>query len=177
MLYCFHDSNRAKTAGGDQRAFACLGGVDSRSVGWLEDSSAASDDRRTAARMDFRRFGLDAHELEPMGSSRKCRRCRCVKGQAKAWTTSPIDRKAFRRIGESLRPLSSGVRIEPGSMGWSHSGSTSTATVWDKAEGTASAELDAPVRVPPEACQLHILAGEDRGRQKISEGFKKNLKP
>jgi len=63
-------------------------------------------------------------------------------------------------------------------MGSSHSGSTSIATVWDKAEGTASAELDAPVRVAPdEARQLHILAGEDRRCQKISEGFKKNFKP
>jgi len=59
--------------------------------------------------------------------------------------TSPIDRKAFRRIGESLRAVSTGVWIKSGSMGWSHSGNTSTATVWNKAEGTASAELDAPV--------------------------------
>ena len=80
------------------------------------------------------------------------------------------------RPGLAFREESDGVWFKSGSLGWTHGGRTSETGVWVKADGEASAALDASVRVPAKEGELCLPSGSEGGGQAVSQGFKKNLK-
>jgi hypothetical protein len=132
--------------------------------------------RGAEAGVDKRGSRDNPDELKPMDSRDKSGWLIGTSAPNPGGSTGSTNFRYAERTGLAFREESSGVWFESGALGWTHGGRTPETGVWTKADGEASAALDASVRVPTKESELCLPSGSEGGGQAVSQGFKKNLK-
>lgn len=127
--------------------------------------------------MDNRSFRLDPYELKPMDSRSEQRRLRLLKTQAQARETFAIGEKDSKSFGGTLRKVSAGIWLKPGSVGRANGCCPSETLFWNKSESKASSALDALFGLPVKESELFLSSSAEPGNPEVPEGFKKNLSP
>jgi hypothetical protein len=144
------------------------------SLGRNKDRGSVAGIGGPASGMDNPSIGSNPHELESMGPWGEPRRYRVSSTEPSAWPSWTADRGACAGAGGSSREESSGVWLVSCWMGWPNPGCPFEEILWDKSEGSASPEVDAPVGLSDEACQLLLPSGPFGRCQAISSVVKKN---
>ena len=115
--------------------------------------------RGAEAGMDWHGSRVKPHEPKPMDSCHKSEWGIGSSAPDSIWPTDSLDLQDAEGTGFSFREEPSGVWFESWALGWTLGGRTSETAVWTKANGEASAALDASVRVPTEESELCLPAG------------------
>jgi hypothetical protein len=126
--------------------------------------------------MDKRGSRVNPHEPKPVDSRDKSEWLIGTSAPNPVGSTGSTNFRYAERTGLSFREEPGAVWFESCALGWTHGGRTPETAVWTKADGEASAALDASVRVPTEESELCLPSGSAGGSQAVSQGFKKNLK-
>jgi len=130
--------------------------------------------RRAEAGVDKLGSRANPDEFKPMGSRDKSEWLIGTSAANPGGSTGSTNFRYAERTGLAFREESSRVWFESGALGWTHGGRTSETEVWVKADGEASAALDASVRVSTEESKLCLPSSSEGGGQAVSQGFKKN---
>ena len=73
-----------------------------------------------------------------------------------AWVPTAVNLKSSVAIRGRFREASFGIWVTASSLGWSHLGDPSEASVWDNLESSSSSVLDAPIGVSTEAGRIYV---------------------
>jgi hypothetical protein len=111
--------------------------------------------------MDRRRVRLDASELKPLDAPGERSRVKGFDTREAAWASAAVNPKSSAAIRGRFREASFGIRVTTSSMGWSHFGGPSEASVWDNLESSSSSVLDAPIGVSTEAGGIYVSSREE----------------
>jgi hypothetical protein len=163
MIPCFHEKSDidVNASRSKQRAFTGHGTANPGSPHGDKDRGSIADTGGSASGMDRRRVRLDASELKPLDAPSERSRVKGVGTREAAWASGPDNPKGSAAIGERFGEASFGIWVTASSMGWSHLGGPSEASVWDNLEGSSSSVLDAPIGVSTEAGGIYVSSRQE----------------
>jgi hypothetical protein len=158
MILCFHekpnfnfDASRSK-----QRAFAGHGTSSPGSPHGNKDRGSIADTGGSASGVDRRRVRVDATELNPLDAPSERLRVKGLGTREAAWASAAVEFKSSAAIRGGFREASFGLWVTASSMGWSHLGGPSEASVWDNLESSPGSVLDASIGVSTEARGIYL---------------------
>jgi len=154
----------------------CFGPASPRGLGRAEDCRLVADPGRSAPGLGGSSPGTDPHELEPLGSPRKCSGSVCFKATAQSGPSvavKPRSRQGFGQGSGKVTP-SRGAKSRP--VGRTHTRDPFEAPLGNKPEGPTSPVLDAPIGVSAETCQLQLPASSCCGGPPVPAEPKKNFR-
>ena len=158
MIPCFHEKPdlNVNASGSKQRAFSGHGTANPGSPHGDKDRGSIADTGGSASGVDRRRVRVDATELKPLDAPSERSRVKGLGTREAAWASAAVNFKSSAAIRGGFRETSFGIRVTAGSMGWSHLGGSSEASVWDNLESSPSSVLDASIGVSTEAGGIYI---------------------
>lgn len=163
MVRFLHEkSNRnGNTSGSEPRAATRHGTAHPGSPHGNKDRGALAGTGGPASRVDRRRAGDNASELESLDASGKRSWNRGFGAGEAAGAPATVDAKGAKAVRGRSREVSFCIWAPEGPMGRPHPRGPSEASVRDNPEGSSGAVLDAPVGVPAEAGRLYVSSGEE----------------
>ncbi len=156
MLPCCHEKPNlnVNASRSKQRAFTGHGTSNPGSPHGDKDRGSIADTGGSASGVDCRRIRLDATELKPLDAPSERSRVKGLDTREAAWTTAAVDLKSSATTRGGFGEASFGIRVTACSMGWSHVGGSSEASVWDNLKSSPGSILDAPIGVSTEAGRI-----------------------
>lgn len=176
MIPCFREKSdvNVNASRSKQRASTGHGTANPGSPYGDKDRGSIADTGGSASGVDRRRVRIDASELKPLDAPSERSRVKGLGTREAAWTSAAVNPKSSAATRGSFREASFGIWVTASSMGWSHFGGSSEASVWDNLESSPSSVLDASIGVSTEAGGIYVSSREEGGGQAISLGLKKN---
>lgn len=176
MILCIHEkpSLNVNASGSKQRAFTGHGTANPGSPYGDKDRGSIADTGGSASWVDCRRVRVDATEPEPLDAPSERSRVKGLGVCETAWASAEVNSESSAAIRGRFGEASFGIRITAGSMGWSHLGGLSEASVWNNLESPPGSVLDASIGLSSEAGGIYVSSRQERGGQAISSGLKKN---
>jgi hypothetical protein len=158
MIPWFHEKSdlNVNASRSKPRAFTGHGTANPGSQHGDKDCGSFADTGGSASGVDRRRVRVDASELKPLDAPGERWRVKGLDACEAAWAPAAVNRKSSTAIRGGFRETSFGVWVTAGSMGWSHFGGPSEASVWDKLESSSSSVLDAPIGVSTETGRIYV---------------------
>src|SRR3989338_3183210 len=150
---------------------------DSRSSDRSEDCRPLAGAGRAAPQLDRGGVGPDPDELEPVDARDERRGGGVVDPQAPSRPTGPTDFRPTPQAGAASGAVAPGLWAAAGPMGWADAGRAPEAGVCHRLEGAASADVDAPVGVSPDAGQPSGTASAGGRCHAVPASVKKNSRP
>lgn len=157
------------------RTFTIHGSANPWGRCWDKDCGSTADIGGSASGMDSQSLGFNATKLESMDAQSERAGLKVFGTGKEAWATGSFNLRGMEEIGGGFREVSVRIWVKPGSVGWSHLGSSSKPPFRDKGKSSSSSELDAPIGVSAEEGWVHVSSGTGERGQAISQGFKKNF--
>ena len=163
MIPCFHEKSDidVNASRSEQRAFTVHGTANPGSPHGGKDRGSIADTGGSASGMDRRRVRVDASELKPLDAPGERSRVKGLGAREATWASGPDKPKSSAAIGEGFGEGSFGIWVTASSMGWSHLGGPSEASVWDNLESSSSSVLDAPIGVLTEAGGIYVSSRQE----------------
>jgi hypothetical protein len=163
MIPCFHEKPNfnVNASRSKQRAFTGHGTSNPGSPYGDKDRGSIADTGGPASGVDRRRVRVDATELKPLDAPSERSRVKGLGTREAAWASAAVNPKSSAAIRGGFREASFGIRVTASSMGWSHFGGSSEASVWDNFESSPSSVLDAPIGVSTEAGGIYVSSREE----------------
>ena len=163
MISCFHEKSdlNVNASRSKQRAFTDHGTVNPGSPHGDKDRGSIADTGGSASGMDRRRVRVDASELKPLDAPSERSRVKGLGAREAAWAPAAVKPKSSAAIRGRFREASLGIWVTASSMGWSHLGGPSEASVWDNLESSPSSVLDAPIGVSTEAGGIYVSSRQE----------------
>jgi len=178
MVTSMHEKSRIDVDApvSDKRTINRVSGKNSRSLDRSEDCCVIVARGGATARVDKRCVGTDSNELKPMDSWSKQARDRNLETQANFGKAESINIQSTESVGKSFGESSTGVWVEPRTLGWPHSGCSSETPIRSCAEGSASPNVDASGGLSNETGQPCVSSRSCRRRDEVPSSDKKNSK-
>ena len=142
-----------------------------------EDRGALPDTGGSAAGVDRRGPGADAHEPDPVDARGERRRGAGLSTCAPPRPAAPPDAAGAGHPGTPAGAAPPGGWPAPGPVGWPDAGGPPETAVWHPAAGAPGSDVAAPVGLPPETGQLYVPPSPRRGRPPVPADPKKNSRP
>ena len=163
MIPCFHEKPNlnVNASRSKQGAFTGHGTSNPGSPHGDKDRGSIADTGGSASGVDRRSVRVDATELKPLDASSERSRAEGPGAREAAWASAAVNLKSSAAIRGRFREASFGIRVTASSLGWSHLGGPSEASVWDNLESSPSSVLDAPIGVSTEAGGLYLSPREE----------------
>jgi hypothetical protein len=163
MIPCFHEKSHfnVNTSRSKPRAFTVHGTSNPGSPRGDKDRGSTADTGGSASGMDRRRVRVDATELKPLDAPSERSRVKGLGTREADWASAAANFKSSAAIRGGFREASFGIRVTTGSMGWSHLGGSSEASVWDNLESSPSSVLDASIGVSTEAGRICVSSRQE----------------
>jgi hypothetical protein len=163
MILYFHEKPNlnVNASGSKQRAFTGHGTANPGSPHGDKDRGSFADTGGSASGVDRRRVRVDASELKSLDAPSERPRVRGPGTREAAWASAAVNSKSSAAIRGGFRETSFGIRVTASSMGWSHLGDPSEASVWDNLESSPSSVLDASIGVSTEAGGIYVSSREE----------------
>ena len=163
MIQCFHEKPdfNVNASRSKQRAFTGDGTANPGSPHGDKDRGSIADTGGSASGMDRRRVRVDASELKPLDAPAERSRVKGLGTREAAWASTAVKPKSSAAIRGRFREASFGIWVTASSMGWSHLGGPSEASVWNNLESSPSSVLDAPIGVSTEAGGIYVSSREE----------------
>ena len=163
MIPCFHEKPNlnVNASRSKQRAFIGHGTSNPGSPHGDEDRGFIADTGGSASGVDRRRVRADATELKPLDAPSERSRVKGLGIREAAWASAEVNFKSSAAIRRGFREASFGIRVTAPSMGWSHFGGSSEASVWDNLESSPSSVLDASIGVSTEAGGIYLSSRQE----------------
>jgi hypothetical protein len=163
MITCFYEKPNlnVNASGSKQRAFTGHGTANPGSPHGDKDRGSIADTGGSASGVDRRRVRDDATELKPLDAPGERSRVKGFGTGEAAWASAAVNFKSSTAIRGGFREVSFGIRVTAPSMGWSHFGGPSEASVWDNLESSPGSVLDASIRVSTEAGGIYVSSGKE----------------
>jgi len=158
MIFCFHEKPNlnVNASRSEQRAFTGNGTANSESPHGNKDRGSIADTGGSASGVDRRRVRVDATELKPLDARSERSRVKGLGTCEAAWASGAVNPESSAAIRGRFREASFGIWVTASSMGWSHLGGPSEASVWDKLKGSPSSVLDASIGVSTETGGIYV---------------------
>jgi hypothetical protein len=133
VVPCFHEKPNLNinASRSKPRAFASHGTANPRSPHGNKDRGSIADTGGSASGMDRRCVRVDASELKPLDAPSERSRVKGLGTHEAAWASTAVKPKSSAAIRGRFREASFGIWVTASSMGWSHLGGSSEASVWD----------------------------------------------
>jgi hypothetical protein len=163
MISWFHEKPNlnVNASRSKQRASTGHGTANPGSPHGNKDRGSVADIGGSASGLDRRRVRVDATELKPLDAPGKRSRVKGLGTREAAWASAALNPKSSAAIRGRFREASFGIRVTASSMGWSHFGASSEASIWDNLESSPSAVLDASIGVSTEAGGIYVSSREE----------------
>jgi hypothetical protein len=163
MIRCFHEKSDidVNASRSKQRAFTGHGPANPGSPHGNKDRGSIADTGGSASGLDRRRVRVDATELKPLDAPGERSRVKGLGTREAAWASTAVKPKSSAAIRGRFREASFGIWVTASSMGWSHLGGPSEASVWDNLESSSSSVLDAPIGVSTEAGGIYVSSRQE----------------
>jgi hypothetical protein len=163
MIPCFHEKPNlnVNASGSKQRAFTGHATANPGSPHGDKDRGAIADTGGSASGVDRRGVRVDATELKPLDAPSERSRVKGLGTREAAWASAAVNAKSSAAIRGGFREASFRIWVTASSMGWSHPGGSSEASVWDKLESSPSSVLDASIGVSTEAGGIYLSSGQE----------------
>ncbi len=163
MIPCFHEKPdlNVNASRSKQRAFTGHGTANPGSPHGDKDRGSIADTGGSASGVDRRRVRVDATELKPLDAPGERSRVKGLGPREAAWASAAVKPKGSAAIRGRFREASFGIRVTASSMGWSHLGGSSEASVWDNLESSPGSVLDAPIGVSTEAGGIYVSSRQE----------------
>ena len=163
MIPCFHEKPdlNVNASGSKQRAFSGHGTANPGSPHGDKDRGSIADTGGSASGLDRRRVRVDATELKPLDAPSERSRVKGLGTREAAWASAAVDPKSSAAIRGGFREASFGIGVTASSMGWSHLGGSSEASVWNNLESSPGSVLDAPIGVSTEAGGIYVSSRQE----------------
>jgi len=177
MVKIHHEKSKfnVNQSGSKPRASIGLGPENPGSLYRDKDSGSLADFGGSASGVDLRGFRSDASELKRLDAQGKREGGRVSEGGDSAWASPSFKPGNDSGSREEFGEISFGIWAKSGALGWSHLGNLFETSVWDKAESSSGAKLDAPGGVSFKTGQLFLSAGQGGRGQEVPAGLKKNF--
>jgi hypothetical protein len=158
MIPCFHEKSDidVNASRSEQRAFTGHGTANPGSPHGNKDRGSIADTGGSASGVDRRRVRVDASELKPVDAPSERSGVKGLGTREAAWPSAAVNLKSSAAIRGRFREASIGIWVTASSMGWSHVGGPSEASVWDNLESSSSSVLDAPIGVSTETGGIYV---------------------
>jgi len=163
MIPCFHEKPHfnVNASGSKQRASTGHGTANPGSPHGNKDRGSIADTGGSASGVDRRRVRVDATELKPLDAPGERSRVKGLDTREAAWASTAVKPKSSAAIRGGFREASFGIWVTASSMGWSHFGGPSEASVWNNLESSPSSVLDAPIGVLTEAGGIYVSSRQE----------------
>ena len=163
MIPCFHEKSDldVNAPRSKQRASTGHGTANPGSPHGNKNRGSIADTGGSASGVDRRRVRVDATELKPLDAPGERSRVKGLVTREAAWTSAAVKPKSSAAIRGRFREASFGIRVTASSMGWSHFGGSSEASVWDNLESSPSSVLDASIGVSTEAGGIYVSSRQE----------------
>ncbi len=163
MIPCLHEKPNfnVNASRSKQGGFTGHGTANPGSPYGDKDCGSIADTGGSASGVDCRRVRVDATELKPLDAPGERSRVKGLGTREAAWASAAVKLESSAAIREGFREASFGIRAAASSMGWSHLGSSSEASVWDNLESSPGSVLDASIRVSTETGGVYISSGKE----------------
>jgi len=163
MIQYFHENPNLNVNAprSEQRASTGHGTDNPGSPDGDKDRSFIADTGGSASGVGRRRLRVDATELKPLDAPSERSRVKGLGVRKTAWASTANKPTSSAAIRGRFREVSFGMRVTAGSMGWSHFGGSSEASVWNNLESSPSSVLDASIGVSTEAGGIYVSSRED----------------
>jgi hypothetical protein len=163
MIPCFHEKTDldVNASRSKQRTFTVHGTANPGSPHGNKDCGSIADTGGSASGVDRRRVRVDASELKPLDAPSEQSRVKGLGTREAAWASTAVNPKSSAAIRGGFREASFGIWVTASSMGWSHLGGPSEASVWDNLESSSSSVLDAPIGVSTEAGGIYVSSRQE----------------
>jgi len=163
MIPCFHEKPdfNVNASRSKQRASTGHGTTNPGSPHGSKDRGSIADTGGSASGVDRRRVRVDATELKPLDAPGERSRVKSFGTQEAAWASTAVKPKSPAALRGGFREVSFGIWVTASSMGWSHLGGPSEASVWDNLESSSSSVLDASIGVSTEASGIYVSSREE----------------
>ena len=126
-----------------------------------KDRGSIADTGGSASGVGCRRVGIDATELKPLDARSERSRLKGLGPREAAGASPTINPKSSAAIRGGLGETSFGIRFTASSMGWSHIGSSSEASVWNSLESSPGSVVDASIGVSAEAGRIYVSSRQE----------------
>jgi|GEM_PF-858276 hypothetical protein len=163
MIPCFHEKPNLNVNAfrSKQRVFTGHGTANPGSPHGDKDRGSIADTGGSASGVDRRRVRVDATELKLLDAPSERSRVKGLGTREAAWASAAVNAKSSAAIRGRFREASFGIRVTANSMGWSHFGGSSEASVWDNLESSPSLVLDASIGVSIEASGIYVSSRQE----------------
>ncbi len=163
MIPCFHEKPNlnVNASRSKQRAFTGHGTSNSGSPHGDKDRGSIADTGGSASGVGCGRVRVDATELKPLDASSERSRVKGLGTREAAWASAAVNVKSSAAIRGGFREASFGIRVTASSMGRSHVGGSSEASVWNNLESSPSSVLDASIGVSAEAGGICVSSRQE----------------
>jgi hypothetical protein len=163
MIPCFHEKPNlnVNASRSEQRAFTGHGTANPGSPHGDKDRGSIADTGGSASGVDRRRVRVDATELKPLDAPSERSGVKGLGTREAAWASAAVNFKSSAAIRGGFREASFGIRVTASSMGWSHLGGPSEASVWDNLESSPGSVLDASIGVSTEAGGIYVSSRQE----------------
>ena len=162
MISYFHEKPHVNVnaSRSKQRSSAGHGTANPGSPYGDKDRGSIADTGGSASGVDRRRVRVDATELKPLDAPSERSRVKGLGTPEAAWASAADNLKGSAAIRGGFREASFGIRVTASSMGWSHFGGSSEASVWDNLESSPGSVMDASVGISTETGGIHLSSGK-----------------
>jgi hypothetical protein len=123
-----------------------------------KDRGSIADTGGSASGVGGRRVRVDATEPKSLDAPGKRSRDKGLDPGEAGWTSPAVNPESTAAIRGGFGEASFGIWVTASSMGWSHLGGSSEASVWDNLEGSPSSVLDASIGVSAETGGIYVSA-------------------
>ena len=163
MILCFHEKPNlnVNASRSKQRAFTGHGTSNPGSPHGDKDRGSIADTGGSASGVDRRRVRVDATELKPLDAPSERSRVKGLGAREATWASAAVKLKSSAAIRGGFGEASFGIWVTASSMGWSHLGGPSEASVWDNLESPPSSVLDASIGISLEAGGIYVSSGQE----------------
>jgi hypothetical protein len=163
MIPCSHEKPNlnVNASRSKQRAFTGHGTANPGSPHGDKDRGSIADTGGSASGVDRRRVRVDATELKPLDAPSERSGVKGLGTRKAAWASAAVNFKSSAAIRGGFREASFGIWVTTSSMGWSHLGGPSEASVWDNLESSPGSVLDASIGVSTEAGGIYVSSRQE----------------
>ena len=163
MISCFHEKPdpNVNASRSKARAFTGHGTSNPGSPHGDKDRGSIADTGGSASGVDRRRIRVDATELKPLDAPSDRSRVKGLGTREATRASAAANPESSAAIRGRLREASFRIRVTARSMGWSHVGGPSEASVWDNLESSPGSILDAPIGVSTEAGGIYVSSRQE----------------
>jgi hypothetical protein len=163
MIPYFHEKPdfNVNASRSEPRAFTGHGTANPGSPHGDKDRGSIADTGGSASGLDRRRVRVDATELKPLDAPGERSRVRGLGAREAAGASAALKLESSAAIRGRSREASFGIRVTSSSMGWSHLGGSSEASVWNNLESSPSSVMDAPIGVSTEAGRIYVSSRKE----------------